>query len=60
MVRKKITIDVSADSQADIEKIEKALNVYKDKFTAKEHDKLRMVILYEPAIMEQLRKNLLT
>ena len=56
MIRKKITIDVTADSAADIATIEKALNVYAKSFTAKEHDKLRMTILYDPTTMGMLRQ----
>jgi hypothetical protein len=58
MIRKKITIDLTADSLADIATIEKALNVYVKEFTAKEHDKLRMIILYEPATTAMLRQRL--
>jgi hypothetical protein len=60
MIRKKITIDVAADSPADIATIEKALNVYAKSFTAKEHDKLRMTILYDSATMGILRQKLNT
>jgi hypothetical protein len=58
MIRKKVTIDISADTLTDISIIEKALNVYAKEFTAKEHDKLRMLILYEPASMALLRQRL--
>lgn len=60
MIRKKITIDVTADSQADIDTIEKALKAYTPAFSAKEHDKLRMIILYDPTTMGMLRQRLNT
>jgi hypothetical protein len=60
MIRKKITIDVTADSLADIATIEKALKAYASAFTAKEHDKLRMIILYDPSTMGMLKQRLNT
>jgi hypothetical protein len=60
MIRKTITIDVQAESQADIATIEKALNAYAKAFTAKEHDKLRMTILYDKQTMSLLRGKLNT
>lgn len=60
MIRKKITIDVTADNLADIATIEKALNVYAKTFSAKEHDKLRMTILYDTTMMGMLRQRLNT
>ena len=60
MIRKKITIEVSAASMAEIDTIEKALKAYAPAFTAKEHDKLRMIILYDPATMGMLRQRLNT
>lgn len=60
MPRKKITIDVEASSEADIATIEKALNVYAKTFSAKEHDKLRMIILYDSGTMSMLRQRLNT
>lgn len=60
MIRKKITIDVTADSLQDISTIEKALGVYAKSFTAKEHDKLRMIILYDASTLTMLRQRLNT
>jgi hypothetical protein len=60
MARKTISIDVEAENPADIAAIEKALNVYAKAFTAKEHDKLRLTILYDKQTMSLLRGKLNT
>ena len=60
MIRKKLTIDVTADSMADLDTIEKALTVYAKNFTAKEHDKLRMIILYDTNTLGMLKQRLNT
>lgn len=60
MIRKTISIEVQAETPADFAVIEKALNVYAKAFSAKEHDKLRMTILYDKQTMSLLRERLNT
>jgi hypothetical protein len=58
MAKKTITIEIQAESPADFATIEKALNVYAKTFSAKEHDKLRMIILYDQHTLSLLRGKL--
>lgn len=60
MTSKKVEVLVSADKQEDFTTIQKALAAYAKAFTAKEHDKLRMIILYDPATLGMLKQRLNT
>ncbi|MCA6392206.1 MAG: hypothetical protein IM607_12530 [Cytophagales bacterium] len=60
MAKKTITVEIQAENPADFATIEKALNVYAKTFSAKEHDKLRMIILYDQHTMGLLRGKLNT
>lgn len=60
MPKKSITIEVEAENPADFATIENAMKVYAKSFSAKEHDKLRMIILYDQHTMSLLRVKLKT
>lgn len=58
MAQRKIEIDVKASTDADVSAIEKSLKVLAEKLSAKELDRLRQIVLYEPSMMVIARKYL--
>lgn len=58
MATKKIEINVTAGSDAEIAQKEKALATLAGKLTGKELDRLRQIVLYEPSTMAVARKYL--
>jgi hypothetical protein len=60
MIRKTISIEIAANTQTELAQIEKAMAVYIKTFSAKEHDKLRMILLYDTNLLSMLRQKLNT
>jgi hypothetical protein len=56
MITKKIEITITAESKEELAMKEKALRVIAEKLSAKEQDRLRQIVLYEPSLMEAARK----
>ena len=54
-----IAIEISASTEAEIVTKEKAVKVLVEKLSAKELDRLRMIILYDPATFAKARQFLL-
>ncbi|HTF04153.1 MAG TPA: hypothetical protein VK826_09005 [Bacteroidia bacterium] len=58
MASRKIEVDIKASSEADVAMAEKSLKVLAEKLSAKELDRLRQIVLYEPSMMVLARKYL--
>ena len=58
MATKKIEVEIKASSDADLQSIEKSLKVMAEKLSAKELDRLRQIVQYEPSMMALARKYL--
>lgn len=58
MTTKKIEIEIKASSEADVALAEKSLKVLAEKLSAKELDRLRQIVQYEPSMMALARKYL--
>lgn len=58
MAQRKIEVGISVSNEADAQTIEKSLKVLAEKLSAKELDRLRQIVLYEPSMMVLARKYL--
>ncbi len=58
MATRKIEVEIKASNEADTLTIEKSLKVLAEKLSAKELDRLRQIVLYEPSMMVIARKYL--
>lgn len=58
MAQRKIEVEVKTSNEADALTIEKSLKVLAEKLSAKELDRLRQIVLYEPSMMVLARKYL--
>jgi hypothetical protein len=58
MASRKIEVEVKASSDSEAQMIEKSLKVLAEKLTAKELDRLRQIVQYEPSVMALARKYL--
>ena len=55
---RKIEVEIKASSEADAQTVEKSLKVLAEKLSAKELDRLRQIVLYEPSMLALARKYL--
>jgi hypothetical protein len=53
---RKVTIEISAPTEAEITTKEKAVKVLAEKLSAKELDRLRMILLYDPDMLSKARQ----
>lgn len=54
----KIEIEIKASKEADAKTIEKSLKALAEKLSAKELDRLRQIVQYEPSVLAMARKYL--
>ena len=55
-MKRSVTIEISAPTEAEIMTKEKAVKVLAEKLTAKELDRLRMILLYDPSMLAKARQ----
>lgn len=58
MAKKKIEVEINASNDAEASSYEKSLKVLAEKLSAKELDRLRQIVLYEPSMLALARKYL--
>jgi hypothetical protein len=58
MAKRKIEVEINASSDAEASATEKSLKVLAEKLSAKELDRLRQIVLYEPSMLALARKYL--
>jgi len=58
MAQRKIEVEIKVSSETDAQTIEKSLKALAEKLSAKELDRLRQIVLYEPSMMAIARKYL--
>ena len=55
-MKRVVSVEISAATEAEIVTKEKAVKVLAEKLTAKELDRLRMIILYDPSSLAKARQ----
>ncbi len=58
MAKRKIEVEINASNDTEASVTEKSLKVLAEKLSAKELDRLRQIVLYEPSMLALARKYL--